>query len=64
MVVPSLFVTLAAISTLGKLQLAWLVAANLLTLAVLGRPGGHASAGAAALIGLYFAFAAGTLVGS
>jgi cation:H+ antiporter len=63
-IVPSLFVTLTAISTLGKLQLAWLIAATLLTLALLARPGGMRRTGGAALIVLYFAFAVGTLVGS
>jgi Ca2+/Na+ antiporter len=63
-IVPSLFVTLAAISTLAKLQLAWLVAATLLTLALLVRPGGMRRAGAVALIVMYSAFVVGTLVGS
>jgi cation:H+ antiporter len=63
-VVPSLFVALAAISTLGKLQLAWLLAANLFTLAALARPGGMSRGAAAGLIALYLAFAVGTLVGS
>ena len=63
-VVPSLFVALGAVATLGKFQLAWLIAATVLTLALLARPGGMRRAGAAALIILYFAFVAGTLVGS
>jgi cation:H+ antiporter len=63
-IVPSLFVTLAAISTLGKLQLAWLLVANLLTLFLLGRDKGMGRTGAVALIVMYLAFAAGTLVGS
>ncbi len=63
-VVPSLFVTLAAISTLAKLQLAWLLGATVLTLSLLARPGGMRRTGAIALIALYFAFAVGTLVGS
>jgi cation:H+ antiporter len=63
-ILPSLFVTLAAVGTLGKLQLAWLLAANLLTLGLLARPGGMRRTAGAALIGLYFAFAAGTLVGA
>jgi cation:H+ antiporter len=63
-VVPSLFVTLAAISTLAKLQIAWLLAATLLTLSLLARPGGMRRAGAVALIVMYFAFVGGTLVGS
>jgi cation:H+ antiporter len=63
-VIPSLFVTLAAISTLGKLQLAWLLAATLLTLSLLAHRQGMRRAGALALILMYLAFAAGTLVGS
>jgi cation:H+ antiporter len=63
-VIPSLFVTLAAVGTLGKLQLAWLIAATLFTLASLARPGGMRRREGAALIALYFAFAVGTLVGS
>jgi cation:H+ antiporter len=63
-VLPSLFVTLAAISTLAKLQLAWLLAATLLTLSLLARPGGMRRAGAVALIVMYIAFVVGTLVGS
>ena len=62
-IVPSLFVTFAAVTTLGKLQLAWLVAATLFTLAALARPGGMGRAEATVLVILYFAFVAGTLVG-
>jgi cation:H+ antiporter len=63
-IVPSLFVTLAALSTVGKLQLAWLFGTTVLTLALLARPGGMRRAGAAALIVLYVAFAVGTLMGA
>jgi cation:H+ antiporter len=62
-IVPSLFVTLAAVTTVGKLQLAWLFAATLLTLALLARSEGMGRAGAAGLIVLYLAFVGGTLVG-
>ncbi len=62
-IVPSLFVTLTAVTTVGKLQLAWLVVATLATLAALARPGGMRRADAVVLVGLYFAFVAGTLVG-
>jgi cation:H+ antiporter len=62
-IIPSLFVTLAAIGTLGKLQLAWLLAATLFTLAALARPGGMRRRDGVALIVLYFAFAVSTLVG-
>jgi cation:H+ antiporter len=63
-IVPSLFVTLAAAGTVGKLQLAWLLSATVFVIAVLARPGGMRRLGAAALVVLYFAFAVGTLVGS
>jgi Ca2+/Na+ antiporter len=63
-VIPSLFVTLAAVSTLAKLQLAWLLAATLLTLSLLARREGMERAGAVALILMYLAFAGGTLVGA
>lgn len=63
-IIPSLFVTLAAVGALGKLQLAWLLAATLFTLAALARPGGMRRGDGVALIVLYFAFAVGTLVGS
>jgi cation:H+ antiporter len=63
-ILPSLFITLAALSTLGKLQLAWLVAATLPTLILLARRDGMGRAGGAALVVLYFAFVVGTLVGS
>jgi cation:H+ antiporter len=63
-IVPSLFVTFTVVTTTGKLQLAWLVAATLVTLASLARPGGMRRPDAVVLIILYFAFVAGTLVGS
>jgi cation:H+ antiporter len=64
LIVPSLFVTFAAVTTLGKLQLAWLVGATLFTLGALARPGGMRRLEAAMLVILYFAFVGGTLVGS
>jgi Ca2+/Na+ antiporter len=63
-IVPSLFVTLAATSTLAKLQLAWLLVATLLALSLLAPPGGMRRAGAMVLIIMYLAFVGGTLVGS
>jgi cation:H+ antiporter len=63
-IIPSLFVTLAAVGTLGKLQLAWLLVATLFTLGALARPGGMRRSGGAALIALYFAFVVSTLVGA
>ena len=63
-IVSSLFVTLTAITTLGKLQLGWLIVATLVTLAALARRGGMRRADAAVLVILSFAFVAGTLVGS
>ena len=63
-IVPSLFVTFTAVTTVGKLQLAWLVAATLVTLAALARPGGMRRPDAVVLLILYFAFVVGTLVGA
>jgi cation:H+ antiporter len=63
-IVPSLFVTFTALATLGKFQLAWLLAATVFTLGALARPGGMRRPEAAVLVVLYFAFVGGTLVGS
>ncbi len=63
-ILPSLFVTLVAATTLAKLQLAWLIATTLFTLTALARPGGMARGWGLALVALYFAFAVGTLVGT
>ena len=63
-IVPSLFVTFTAVTTLGKLQLAWLVGATLVALAALARRSGMRRSDAVALVVLYVAFVAGTLVGS
>jgi cation:H+ antiporter len=60
---PALFVTFAALTGVEKQQLGWLVAMTIATLAALAGPRGMGRAGAATLIILYFAFAAGTLVG-
>ncbi|HTP23201.1 MAG TPA: hypothetical protein VMJ65_26575 [Solirubrobacteraceae bacterium] len=62
-IVPSLFVTFAAVTTVGKLQLVWLVVATLVTLAALARRGGMRRRDGALLVVLYFAFVVGTLVG-
>jgi cation:H+ antiporter len=61
--VPSLFVTFAALTTVGQEQLGWLVAMTVATLVMLARPRGMGRAGGVGLIILYFAFVAGTLVG-
>jgi cation:H+ antiporter len=63
-IIPSLFVTLVAVGTLGKFQLAWLLAATVFTLSALARRSGMRRSDGAVLIVLYFAFAVGTLVGS
>jgi cation:H+ antiporter len=63
-IVPSLFVTFAAVSSVGKQQLAWLLVMTIVAVGLLARPGGMRRAGAVMLIVLYFAFVAGTLVGS
>ncbi len=64
LIVPSLFVSFTAVATLGKLQLAWLVGATLVSLGALARPRGMRRPEAAVLVILYFAFVGGTLVGS
>lgn len=63
-IVPSLFVSFTTVTTLGKLQLAWLVGVTLVTLGALAQPGGMRRRQAAVLVILYFAFVGGTLVGS
>ena len=63
-ILPSLFVTFAAVSSVGKQQLAFLLAMTIVAVGLLARPAGMRRAGAAMLIVLYFAFVAGTLVGS
>jgi Ca2+/Na+ antiporter len=55
-IVPSLFVTLEAVSGAEMLKLAWLLAMTAATLLVLARPGGLRRAHAAGLIGLYGGF--------
>ncbi|MFZ0380935.1 MAG: hypothetical protein WCD11_13380 [Solirubrobacteraceae bacterium] len=62
-IVPSLFVTFTALTSVDKQQLGWLLAMTVATLVLLGAKRGMRRAGAVALILLYFAFAAGTLVG-
>jgi cation:H+ antiporter len=57
-IAPALFVSLGAVTTTGKLELAWLVGMTLLTLAMLGRPGGMRRPGATAIIALYLGFVA------
>jgi cation:H+ antiporter len=62
-IVPSLFVTFTALTSVAKQQLGWLLAMTVATLVLLAGKRGMRRYGAAALILLYFAFAAGTLVG-
>ena len=62
-IVPSLFVTFAALSDVDKQQLAWLLAMTIATVGLLARPAGMRRAGGVFLLILYFAFVAGTLVG-
>jgi cation:H+ antiporter len=57
-IVPSLLVTFAALSATAKLQLAWLFAMTIVTLAMLASRRGMGRMGAALLIVLYIAFAA------
>jgi cation:H+ antiporter len=60
---PSVFVTFTALTSVGKQQLGWLLAMTVATLVLLAGRRGMGRSGAAVLILLYFAFAAGTLVG-
>ncbi|MBV9603935.1 MAG: hypothetical protein JO027_02445 [Solirubrobacterales bacterium] len=62
-IAPSLFVTFAALSSVDKEQLGWLLAMTLVTIALLAHPRGMRRPGAVVLVVLYFAFAGGTLVG-
>jgi Ca2+/Na+ antiporter len=57
-IAPALFVSLGAVTTTGKLELAWLIGMTLLTLAMLGRKGGMRRGGASAIIALYLGFVA------
>ena len=63
-IVPSLFVTFTALSTIDQQQLGWLLAMTVAGVGLLARRGGMGRAGASVLVILYFAFVAGTLVGS
>jgi cation:H+ antiporter len=63
-IAPSLFVTFTALSSVDKQQLGWLLAMTVVAVALLARPGGMRRAHGAVLLILYFAFVAGTLVGS
>jgi cation:H+ antiporter len=61
-IVPSLFVTLGALSVTAEVQLAWLVGMTALTLLMLARRGGMRRAHAWALVVLYGGFACTQLV--
>jgi cation:H+ antiporter len=63
-IAPSLFVTFAALSRVDKQQLVWLLFMTIAAVGLLGRRRGMHRAEAAVLLILYFAFVAGTLVGS
>jgi cation:H+ antiporter len=63
-IVPSLFITFAAATTLAKVQLAWLVAMTLTTLVFLWRRGGLQRSEGVVLIIIYLGFVAATLVGT
>jgi cation:H+ antiporter len=63
-IAPSLFVTFAALSSVAKQQLGWLLAMTIASVGLLARPRGVRRPEAAALLILYVAFVAGTLVGS
>jgi cation:H+ antiporter len=61
-IVPALFVTLSATSTKGRLQLGWLVAMTVVTVALLARRRGLGRGGASVLIAMYLVFVAIELV--
>lgn len=61
-IVPALFVTLSATSTKGRLELGWLVAMTVVTVALLARRRGLRRGGASALIAMYLVFVAIELV--
>ena len=63
-IVPSLFVTFATLSAVDKQQLGWLLAITVVAVVLLARRDGMRRPHAAVLVGLYFAFVVGTLVGS
>ncbi len=63
-IAPALFVTLAALSTSAKLQLAWLIAMTCACMLMLARRRGMRRGEAVALIALYAGFAATALVSS
>jgi cation:H+ antiporter len=63
-IAPSLFVTFAALSSVDKQQLAFLLVMTVGAVGLLARRDGMRRPEAAVLVILYFAFVAGTLVGS
>ena len=63
-IAPSLFVTFTALSSVDKQQLGWLLAMTIAAVGLLALPRGMRRAEATLLVGLYFAFVVGTLVGS
>jgi len=63
-IAPSLFVTFAALSSVDKQQLGFLLVMNVVAISLLARSGGMRRVEGAVLVVLYFAFVGGTLVGS
>jgi cation:H+ antiporter len=63
-IAPSLLVTFAALSSVDKQQLGFLLVMTVAAIALLARRDGMRRPEAAVLVVLYFAFVAGTLVGS
>jgi Ca2+/Na+ antiporter len=57
-ILPSLFITLSALSSTAKLQLAWLAVMTAFSLVVLARRRGMSRPAAAVLIAMYAGFAA------
>jgi len=63
-IAPSLFVTFAALSSVDKLQLGFLLVMTVAAVGLLARHDGMGRPAATVLVILYFAFVGGTLVGS
>jgi cation:H+ antiporter len=61
-VIPALFVSLGALSTSVRIDLAWLVATTVTALLLLGRPRGMNRAGGAAVVALYLVFVAAQVI--
>ncbi len=62
--IPALFVSFGTISTLGAIDIGWLLATTVVAIALLARPGGLRRGGGTVLICAWIGFAAVQIVGS